>query len=75
MSQVWGPGNLELFALCMPPTDPKDKGGLQQAHVPANADLPIAIDEQFFVIPFAKSAVTSLHTPVRAFSLVPGAMS
>ncbi|KAM0751704.1 RIC1-domain-containing protein, partial [Meredithblackwellia eburnea MCA 4105] len=43
----WGPGNLELFVLCPPPVHPKKK-----PH-----------DEQLFVIPFAKSAVTALHTP------------
>ncbi|KAL8291705.1 hypothetical protein RQP46_001963 [Phenoliferia psychrophenolica] len=43
----WSPGNLELFVLCPPPVHPKKK-----PH-----------DEQLFVIPFAKSAVTALHTP------------
>ncbi|KAI5481005.1 ribosome control protein 1 domain containing protein [Pseudohyphozyma bogoriensis] len=43
----WSPGNLELYVLCPPPIHPKKK-----SH-----------DEQLFVIPFAKSAVTSLHTP------------
>ncbi|GAA5952681.1 hypothetical protein JCM21900_000402 [Sporobolomyces salmonicolor] len=43
----WSPGNLELFVLCPPPIHPKKK-----PH-----------DEQLFVIPFAKSAVTASHTP------------
>ncbi|GAA6025117.1 hypothetical protein JCM10207_000636 [Rhodosporidiobolus poonsookiae] len=43
----WAPGNLELFVLCPPPVHPKKK-----PH-----------DEQLFVIPFAKSAVASSHTP------------
>ncbi|KAM0787921.1 hypothetical protein ACM66B_006127 [Microbotryomycetes sp. NB124-2] len=43
----WSPGNLELFILCPPPTYPKLK-----PH-----------DEQLFIVPFAKSAVSSLHTP------------
>ncbi|GAA6063151.1 hypothetical protein JCM10212_006309 [Sporobolomyces blumeae] len=43
----WGSGDLELFVLCPPPVHPKKK-----PH-----------DEQLFVIPFAKSAVTSAHTP------------
>ncbi|GAA5973403.1 hypothetical protein JCM11641_003115 [Rhodosporidiobolus odoratus] len=43
----WSPGNLELFVLCPPPIHPKKK-----PH-----------DEQLFVIPFAKSAVASSHTP------------
>jgi hypothetical protein len=47
--QFWSPGNFELFVLCPPPIHPKKK-----PH-----------DEQLFVIPFAKSAVASSHTPVR----------
>ncbi|KAK4051297.1 WD40 repeat protein [Microbotryomycetes sp. JL221] len=47
MNGFWSPGNLELFILCPPPTYPKHK-----PH-----------DEQLFVVPFAKSAVSSLHTP------------
>ncbi|GAA5924449.1 RIC1 family protein [Sporobolomyces koalae] len=43
----WGPGDSELFVLCPPPVHPKKK-----PH-----------DEQLFVIPFAKSAVTTAHTP------------
>ncbi|GAA5957240.1 hypothetical protein JCM3765_000401 [Sporobolomyces pararoseus] len=43
----WNQGDTELFVLCPPPIHPKKK-----PH-----------DEQLFVIPFAKSAVTSLHTP------------
>ncbi|GAA5979590.1 hypothetical protein JCM10908_002976 [Rhodotorula pacifica] len=43
----WSPGNHELFVLCPPPVHPKRK-----PH-----------DEQLFVVPFAKSAVTAAHTP------------
>ncbi|BGP22387.1 ribosome control protein 1 domain containing protein [Rhodotorula toruloides] len=43
----WSPGNTELFVLCPPPVHPKRK-----PH-----------DEQLFVVPFAKSAVTAAHTP------------
>ncbi|TKA57063.1 hypothetical protein B0A53_01019 [Rhodotorula sp. CCFEE 5036] len=43
----WSPGNHELFVLCPPPIHPKRK-----PH-----------DEQLFVVPFAKSAVTAAHTP------------
>ncbi|GAA5895098.1 Ric1p [Sporobolomyces salmoneus] len=43
----WGPGDTELFVLCPPPVHPKKK-----PH-----------DEQLFVIPLAKSAVTTAHTP------------
>ncbi|GAA5879805.1 hypothetical protein JCM8547_005190 [Rhodosporidiobolus lusitaniae] len=43
----WSPGDFELFVLCPPPVHPKKK-----PH-----------DEQLFVIPFAKSAVASSHTP------------
>ncbi|GAA6042843.1 hypothetical protein JCM8097_004456 [Rhodosporidiobolus ruineniae] len=46
-SLFWSPGNFELFVLCPPPIHPKRK-----PH-----------DEQLFVIPFAKSAVASSHTP------------
>ncbi|SCZ92024.1 BZ3500_MvSof-1268-A1-R1_Chr5-3g08288 [Microbotryum saponariae] len=43
----WTRGGYELVVLCPPPVHPKSK-----AH-----------DEQLFVIPFAKSAVTAAHTP------------
>ncbi|KDE04043.1 hypothetical protein MVLG_05482 [Microbotryum lychnidis-dioicae p1A1 Lamole] len=43
----WTRGGYELVVLCPPPVYPKSK-----AH-----------DEQLFVIPFAKSAVTTAHTP------------
>ncbi|SCV72828.1 BQ2448_4365 [Microbotryum intermedium] len=43
----WTKGGYELVVLCPPPVHPKKK-----AH-----------DEQLFVIPFAKSAVTTAHTP------------
>lgn len=47
--QFWGPGNLELFILTPPPAEPKRR----------------ISDEQLFAIAFAKSAVTTLHSPVR----------
>jgi hypothetical protein len=34
-----------------------------------SADSLSAMDEQLFAIPFAKSAVTGLHTPVRQHSV------
>ncbi|BGP45572.1 WD40 repeat protein [Rhodotorula kratochvilovae] len=43
----WAPGGTEMVVLCPPPVHPKRK-----AH-----------DEQLFVIPFAKSAVTAVHAP------------
>ncbi|GAA6007995.1 hypothetical protein JCM11491_006569 [Sporobolomyces phaffii] len=43
----WATGDTELVVLCPPPVHPKKK-----PH-----------DEQLFVVPFAKSAVTTAHTP------------
>lgn len=61
---------MELFVLCPPPPHPKKKCKLVTDEEEIKAkyadafDL-LAHDEQLFVIPFAKSAVTGVHTPVR----------
>lgn len=73
--QFWSPGNLELFVLCPPPVHPKKKRELSLSLAVTDVSgltfsSPPAHDEQLFVIPFAKSAVTAVHTPVRSRTLV-----
>jgi len=48
-SLFWGPGNFELFLLT-PPTPSSTR---------------YIADDQLFVLPFAQSAVATLHSPVR----------
>lgn len=74
--KFWGPGDTELFVLCPPPVHPKKKRALVSflsfSHIEEKLTLSQfctivpAHDEQLFVIPFAKSAVATAHTPVRA---------
>ncbi|KAG0145186.1 hypothetical protein CROQUDRAFT_658980 [Cronartium quercuum f. sp. fusiforme G11] len=50
-SLFWGPGNFELYLLTRPD------------HDEISSSNKLVFDEQIFILPFAKSAVTTFHSP------------